>query len=568
MDGVDTIEVDLTAGGALPPGLLRRLDHHAAETIVPFNEMIARLSIGYEHNIDWWVSRPASRNTFVGDLFNRCTQILLIQDLLCEHRVVRVRTDDAALAAVLRSLQDTKLEITISARRRRKQLVLQHLWDISSSIFHCAAASVAARLTRPRACTASAKIAIDVFVSRDDFSEGAFRDRYFPGLLGWLGPQHKHAICYVPMFYRIRNYWTLFRNIRRSPTHFLVPQDHLKWADYAFAFGHWWRVRRLLWLDVEFTGLHLAPLIRAELECGRFAQSSIAALLAYRFWSRIGKVAPELTDVIDWYEGQAIDHATAAALNWTKVSTRLTGFLPPCSKLELSVTPAKHEVAAGVVPSTMAVVGRGFRRNLASEIPELRTIVAPGLRHQQLSSFSSRRDEARATILAAFPLQPPLATRMGQIAIECMAAHPSSARRWLLKRHPAMPQSELDRLLLGTLPAGAELIDGSFYDWLPHASVVIGTESSALLEAIAVGVPALCVAMGNIPTKIPFPDWADRTLWRVCYDADEINNCIDDLLAQKDDRKDAGQLLNDLLSPATADSIAELLHFSRGPEKV
>jgi hypothetical protein len=55
---------------------------------------------------------------------------------------------------------------------------------------------------------------------------------------------------------------------------------------------------------------------------------------------------------------------------------------------------------------------------------------------------------------------------------------------------------------------------------------VAGIGSSALIESVARGIPAICLATGNVPTEIPVPSWVDPRLSRVTYDARETAQAI------------------------------------------
>src|SRR3569832_87446 len=95
-------QLDLTSEGRLEPAFLRRLNRCAQASLEPFDAVIAALSRSQAHSIDWWVSRPASRNVFGSELFYRCVQIALVRDLLQDGGALTVLVDDALFAALLK----------------------------------------------------------------------------------------------------------------------------------------------------------------------------------------------------------------------------------------------------------------------------------------------------------------------------------------------------------------------------------------------------------------------------------------------------------------------------------
>src|SRR5690348_14163314 len=97
-DGASCIELDLRADGTLPPSLARRLDEITVRDVAAYNQFIADLTRGREHNIDWWVCRPATRNNHVSSLFNQCMQLSLVRSLLQDGARVKVLVDCPELA--------------------------------------------------------------------------------------------------------------------------------------------------------------------------------------------------------------------------------------------------------------------------------------------------------------------------------------------------------------------------------------------------------------------------------------------------------------------------------------
>ena len=131
--------------------LLRRLDEIAGAQTAIFNELVAEFSYGHERDIDWWVSRPVTRNIHIGQLFDRCAQLTLIRSLIDDGIDLRILTDSPELASVLR--RDTSGLLTIvsvGTWRTRIERMKNHLWNIGSCVFHSFMAALAARLTATR----------------------------------------------------------------------------------------------------------------------------------------------------------------------------------------------------------------------------------------------------------------------------------------------------------------------------------------------------------------------------------------------------------------------------------
>jgi hypothetical protein len=132
---------------------------------------------------------------------------------------------------------------------------------------------------------------------------------------------------------------------------------------------------------------------------------------------------------------------------------------------------------------------------------------------------------------------------------------------WRVRRHPLMPQREAERFFGPDLPAGTQFVEGNFYDCLARADLVIGIETSALIEALGLGIPVICLGQGNSPSRIPIPAWADRRLWRIAYDRAGTRRAIQELLSEDCAAINLGKLQSDLLNPALPADIRRFLGF-------
>jgi hypothetical protein len=561
-DGVEEEALDLRRGGTLPAPLLRRLDELAAREATAFNQLLADLSRGRERNIDWWVSRPATRNNHISAFYEQCIQLALVRQLLDEGRRVVVTVDAPEMAETLRHGGDPRLRVVLTGKWRTwLRRLRQALWDIASSVLHCAGAALAARLTRPyaRPLPAGPLIVIDMFVLRDAIVEDEFRDRYYPGLLDMMAAEDRARTCYLPVFYRQRHYLSTFRALRKGRANFIFREDHLGFGDYAFAFGHWLRVGGLLGSQGHFAGFEVGALVDADLRSGRFAAIVVRSLLAYRFLLAARRRGIRIRSILDWYEGLDFNHAIAAAVNWHWPEVQLIGFRSVGSAFYMSAIPAPHEVAAGVVPQTLAVVGTRNAEDIRAACPALRVVTGTGFRYRQFHAMRRQRQDSGKAVLLALPLSPALARDAIATLASARRLMTGAPAHWWIKCHPALPQAELLAALDGGLPEGLRFVEGDFHDWLVRADVVAGVASSTLTEAVALGIPAICLAAGNAPTEIPVPSWVDRRLSYVAYDARETAEAIAAAISGPAFAVDCAALQEALLSPEAMDLIQRLL---------
>jgi hypothetical protein len=546
--------LDFSDGGVLSAPLLRRLDAIAEAERDAFNSLVASLAVGRAREIDWWVCRPASRNTHASALHTQCMRLALVRALLDEGRRLVVKTDNPEMAKALRPLLGGQ-GVVLRGGWYRKRLRMA-FWNACSSLFHAVASLAAARRTRRDArIPGDAPISVlETFVYRDSFQNGIFKDFHYPTFYESLERDQRRRLYYLPLFYRIRDYKALFVDLRKADRNFLLREDYLGWRDYAFAFGHWWRAAKLKGRQARFAGFEVGGLVDADLEDGRFANSIIQALLNYRFLSQ-PKPGLNIDRYVDWYEGHDLDHAVAAAVNWNGRKIALIDLRPIAPESYLSVTPTVHEVACGVVASIWGVIGSRVREQIARAHPSLSVLPAPGLRHLRLVGFHRLLSEASPTILVLLSQELHLVAQL--LATVGPLLQTGSGYHWWFKRHPGMPREEAE-VALAAWDKDAELVEGDLYDWLAKAAAVISLGSNTPIEAVAAGVPVICASSGNSPTEKPFSTDFVSGWWRMCYSPAELGAVLPSAIAAGDsassyDVKDA------LLGPFGAQSMQALL---------
>jgi hypothetical protein len=460
--------LDLRHGRDLSANILHRLDAISGENYQAYNRLIAQLARGRERDIDWWVCRPATRNNHVSDLYAQCMQLALVRALIDDGDHLVVKVDTPEMAAALRPSVGRQLTIIPTGIWRTRLRRLAHATlGISSSLFHCFAAAVAARSTRglAREIPPGPLTVINTFVSADATANGEFTDRYYPGLTESLSPHERDRCFYLPIFYRMRHYIETFRVLRTGRANFIFYEDHVGLRDYAFAFGHWWRAPRLCGAKAQYAGFEIGPLVDADIRAGRFASIVVRSLLAYRFYPAAKRRGISINRLLDWYEGLDLNHAIAAAINWHGHDTELTGFRSAGSLFYMSCTPAPHEVACGVVPSTMAVVGTKLAEEIKTLCPALSVIPGPGLRYRNLRGLTRQHPQYGGAVLLALPLSLDLAVAVIRVMVLARALSSKSPQHWQIKCHPALPQSEVLAALGGNLPEGTKFVEGEFYTW-------------------------------------------------------------------------------------------------------
>ena len=314
---------------------------------------------------------------------------------------------------------------------------------------------------------------------------------------------------------------------------------------------------------MRFARFDIGPLVDADLQAGRFANSALQALLIYRFWCKAGSRGVIVSRLVDWHEGHDVDHATAAAINWHSHSPDLVAFRPIVSPSYLSVTPTRHEISCGVVPLVWGVVGTLAQNEMRKAFPEISVLPAPGLRHRRFAKpHGAMKSDGRPVILVLASIESELARRLQAALAAAMDAPDSGGYIWWIKRHPGMPEREAEAIF-GAPGSSVRYIEGDFYDWLKRADIVVGLGTNTLIEAIAFGTPTICVAGGNQPTEVPLSDVGTSAWWRIAYDPAEFASLLPEALGAARDGLRSSDLREELLGPFDPAVLRDLLFDDR-----
>lgn len=526
--------LDLTGRGGLTVVQQKRLDAIATEMRGPYVDLINRLAIGHEHEIDWWVSEIASRNTNTNSLFVNCCRAVFFREWVKnDSNPVEVMTGSPPLGSVFRhycrsSGLKIRLTCTMNWFGRAGKLMKEVLPYLKFHFLLCCQYLVCRWIVRATARDLPADLTlIDVFVDEHSFKGGVFQDRYFGDFGGHVNTTERQRFMYIPTY--SGGLWrmiSVFRAMRHSPKNFLLMQDFLKWKDYLYAFLYPFRALKFFPRDMMLDGLDVTPLIRSTWGAHLFSGGSILGLLNFRFAQRLKERGVSLRLVVDWFENQSIDKGANAGFRRFFPATPLIGyqgFIVP--KHYLCMYPTQQEADNGVLPHVMAVCGRGFLEERKEFFPGFHVRTAPAFRFAGVwSERRHRPDPNFFTVLVALPLEESWVDVFRVSAAASREALPPNTRFWL-KSHPASgPVERLIRKAGVRFPPAFELVQDEFAELVEKVDVVMSNNSSAGVEALARGIPVIVIASQGGITQNPIPDSVKPDLWRLCYSPQEVAN--------------------------------------------
>ena len=396
---------------------------------------------------------------------------------------------------------------------------------------------------------------VDIFILvHRVLDQKKFVDSYFPGLYEELTKKGHHNII-LARFYGTRNPRSLkkaFQILKKHPIPVITEYELFKASDWfallKFAFVFPIKTICLVHklegeLEQEIKNLNpskqnepllspLAYLCSALVQClGQNYLSGESRRLAAR---RLAKLLPPNSRFISWYENQVVDKCFYRGFKEKNASFKTFAaqlLTWPDSLLNNHADPS--DALHGAVPDTVLVNGPYFlpapphdspgADYIATQTPGANPYrpypggpdyrIGPALRYKGLFGeeiipnpeapvlmLLSYHSEETERILA---LAKPLAAKGVPIAV---------------KFHPATNWRQFEHLL----PSEYIMINEPLKDALQQASLVIGSGSGALPEAVAMGVPAIAVNNKQGVALNYLPQYGESELWESISNVEEF----------------------------------------------
>ena len=522
-----------TADAKIDPEYSVLFNRIAVDIRESFTDFIDSISKQHGKSLDWWVSSPASRNTFVSPLFHYCCCIALLQELIRKKEPVsEIIADSRAFKKIIvdyLAKQGVNARVTLArvpVKQRLKELVRPIYVTLGIPLMRLLQFFAAKRTRFLRKPLPSEPLTlIDTFVMPGYIE----RDRYYSGVLDALSEEEKQRVWFVPHLYGFRpwQYLSVLKRLRKAERNFLLKDDFLKFVDYWCLWQHLFRTHKLQIKPSFFFGVDISLLVREELTNFRGISSSYTPLLNYRFAKRLKGAGVKLGLIIDWFENQVIDKGFNAGFNHffpNTPSIGYQGFVPV--GFELNVYPTAAEKESRILPKEIGVIGKALLLSLRKYCPDIKLRLVPAIRYQGV--WENRKyypEENIFTILVALPIVISDAVYILKLLAHAADEGTDCVHFWI-KPHPATSQSQIQGAFDAMWPKLFEFVDGDFNDCVEKSDLLISSASSACMETLAKGIPVIIIGNSHGLTHNPVPETITGDIWRLCYTTNEIAKAI------------------------------------------
>ncbi len=472
---------------------------------VEWVDMLNRTNGGH---LTWWFGAVSSRDIYSSNLFLYNCYLIALQRIWQnpETRPNIIIADSPGLAECIELWIKTnftnaivKKELSRKSFLRDIRPCLQYVQALAILGMRC----LAALLTRIGSNTEKKKgyggpfVVVDAFVHEDSIADnGVFRDRYFPFLHEFLQSKGHQVLVHPILYVFSNNYISMFRRMRKSYTRFIIPEDYLHFSDYAAALAAPLALRNMKKLQGCFKGINFDQVLQ-EIHRLQSPAPVIQAILSYRLWRRLRQSGIELSWVINWYENQVIDKALIAGVREAYPDISIIGaqiFVPPPNLL--SVYPSQSEHDADFTPDIILQTGESQCQTALRYAHAIPCKAAAALRYAHLyaQGNTERILNHNDAVLVLLPFYMDEALEILDTLMEAMKEVPAGTE-FLIKYHPDYDSATeiIDAFGCNRWPKEFRIWDGSLSAAFEKAAVVIAANSSAMVEAMVLGIPVIFI---------------------------------------------------------------------------
>ena len=478
-----------------------------------FSQIIGNI---YEKNFDnhnWYFSSVASRNPHQSHLFERLCKIRLLEIISSQNDFLEVLVDDYCLYKfIVKNFRKESLKVFFVGKHKSKISILTIIlyryakyvsivlfkWTLSS--FH------RLNLVRDKEL-----FLIDIFVysgsnGQGTINNGVYNDRYFPNLIEHASSKIDSDILYVPTLLIDKSFLPSYLKLLKQKN-FLPKEPFLKTKDWLNLIILPLRKINLRNVNLKIKNYNISDFIKDEILFNRFCISKLISGINYNFIKRLKNRNISIKGFIEWYENQVIDRGMILGLRKHFPDVKVCAYqgFVICPIYNFYLAPTKYEDDHLLTPHLIAVTG-----DCLLETPKkhynIETIVAPAFRFQHLyKPWEPLIDKNKIKILIPFSIC--LNTSLENLkmlynAVE-KTADPNSFEI-IVNLHPAVNTCKI-RKDLQKKYKNVIISDQNFYASVRRCNLLVGSTSSACVEALVYGLDILIIGSRTGITSNPIP---------------------------------------------------------------
>ena len=496
-----------------------------------FNSIIDNYSKLNQRKVDWWVQRPASRNTHQSFLFYQFCCLHLVDALVNSgQKIEKVICDSATLSTSIKRLMSKKdISVEIIGPRYEPKTFLFYVrksfnlmlktWKRKKIHFRLVKSTINGYLNNEKELILIDKFIIPGFVRKE---------YYYNGLLNHLNIEQKDKIFFVPTFAYMNNedIKLAVTELRSSNVNYLFKEDFLTNSDLIYSLLHLIRVWFIKTPPQIVLGIDFSPFVREELLSDLGFDSALEGLLNFRFAKRLKQSKFKIPLVIDWWEGQPLDRGWSFGFKTFFPGSILKGYIGyPLLEMELQLYPTDFELENNICHDIITVIGEKFCDQINDMDLSINVEIAPGFRFEYLWKDTKPIIQSSESLKVLIALSINEADSLN-VMEKIIKARISKNNRYefFIKSHPLLNISyRSDQSNNERWPENFIEVEGLLSEYMNKIDLLISSGVSSVgLEAVVMGVPVIIVETMSGLAYDPIPDSVPKELWRSCRTSDDI----------------------------------------------
>jgi len=546
---LERIKWEKVLGADLKVGYKELLDEVSYALRDEFIEWSVRLGKRHWNKWYWWISRLATRNNMNSKLYLYSCYAEVFKRILDERSgsLIVISNSWELLDVIERYAREKVTVLSACVLRSAAGKVYSYSQEIITfllawvyffmkNIYELCACRFSRLKGHPKKDQVYDKNHIVIHTCVDDSCigvDGKFRDRYFPGLADYLRGKGKKVSTLV-WLYNVRriNLFSIFRWFRENKESFLIPQDYYNFFDCVYAFLVILKASILRFSREEayFKDIDLSPLLCYEqvLQARDIGSASfINRIKLFGKWRSLGY---KLKTYVDMWELKNCEVEATIGVRKYYPDAKTLGFqhsaLVPRLlfgnyKTTLEEFRASPHPDFGLVNSAIVnefLIGEGF--------PDSFLRLGPALRYSWLKKppVSEGKPENKEGILICLSLSYDISSEILEMFYMAFKDNPEY-KIWV-KFHPMMVQERLMKRLSFDLPPNFALVEGAIENWIKRAKVVITSQSSAMVDAVSMGIKTIVIARQTDIDIIPLDISGNNTIWQIVRNPKELADAV------------------------------------------
>jgi len=477
-------------------GLLKKT---AEELKQPYIDYIGELD-KEKNSFEWWANTLSEKNIFRSKTFLYSCYVKIakkIRESYPRDKLVFFVEKEAVRKSLHKNMNDAVFqnyffEKSLERIKDMKTFIIYKMWFLLSNIYYIILTKYIYRIGHTN--EAKPLTLIYTFINNGSFDEnGNYIETIFGSFPDYAIKTGK-KISLIPQI-RMASYKKSLENIRKSKYPFLMPHAYLTFYDVIEVFvGTMLNKNKIEKLE-KFEDIDINDLISEDLKRDQIDHRiACDTLLFSKIFKRLKQENIRIDRLIYPFENLAREKLLCITMRKIYPYCNLLGYQhSTISLFLLSHFFSKKEADIIPLPDKIITNGRYYKNLLLeSGYPAEKVIEGGAIRYSRILERGSNRKETKKTNIL-------ITTSVGleesaEIIIKSVKAlRDEKEYKVIIKCHPFMPFKRITQNLELTLPDQFVISKERFTDLLFNSSVLLYSDSTTSLEAIAMGIPVIYV---------------------------------------------------------------------------